>query len=357
VLKISVNIPTYNRAHLIRHALDSVLRQTYPNVEIVVLDDGSTDGTAAIVAEYGDRVKYFHQPNGGLGAARNAALERSTGDCIAFLDSDDEWLDFKLALQAEVLQRTPAGFLFTEFVILKDDGRRIRNGSRTWLTGQQQWSDIYPRQVSSVELGLDGRHAPHPFTAYSGRMYRQFLDEAFVLPTTAIVRRSAIGGLRFTERMTIFEDWEFFARLAGAHEGAFLDIETAVNRGHDSPDRLTRCGSLAKAECYAQMVERVWARDEAFAREYPEEVRRAASNGLLAVAREALRASRPDVTRQALERWRALPNPSGRSRAVAYSWLASVPFGKDLLTGAMLGRKVVQSIYRRDASSQVNPAA
>lgn len=354
--KVSVNIPTYNRAHLIRYALDSVLRQGYPNIEVVVLDDGSTDGTAAVVAEYGDRVRYFHRPNGGLGAARNAAMDKSTGDYIAFLDSDDEWFDFKLALQMAVLERMPeAGFLFTEFVILKGNGTKIHQGSRSWLAQPVDWSEMYPRTVPSSTLGVT--HPSGPFTIYSGRIYRHFLHEALVLPTTAIVRRKAIGALRFTERMTIFEDWEFFARLAHHHDAAFLDAETAVNRGHDGPERLTRCSAVAKAECYMQMLDRVWLADPNFAREFPEELGRTISDALLAIARTALLASRRDVARNALNRWRALPNSEGRKRGRAYSVLANVPGGRNLLRGALLSRSVLRSVYSRHGNSPVNPAA
>ena len=274
VLKVSVNIPTYNRAHLIRPALDSVLRQTYPHVEIIVIDDGSADETRAVVAEDGDRVRYFHQANGGLGVARNAALARSTGDCIAFLDSDDEWFDFKLALQVAALERMPdVSFICTEFVILKDDGRRIHNGSQTWLANRETWSAIYAESTSSDQLGLRVPELSQAFSIYTGGMYRQLMDEALVLPTTAIVRRQALDSLRFTEGMKIFEDWEFFARLARDSNGAFLDVETAINRGHEGPERLTRCSALAKAQCYLEMFERVWLTDPEFARQFPQDVR------------------------------------------------------------------------------------
>jgi glycosyltransferase involved in cell wall biosynthesis len=356
LLKVSVNIPTFNRAHLIRHALDSVVCQTYPNLEIVVIDDGSTDATRGVVAEYGDRVRYFHQPNGGLGVARNAALAKSTGDCIAFLDSDDEWFDFKLAVQVEALERLPdVAFLFTEFVILKDNGTRIHNGSQTWLARSVDWSEIYARKTSSAALGL--KRAGRDFGVYTGPMYRQFLDEALVLPTTAIVRRAALGSLRFTEGMRIFEDWEFFAQLARGHAGAFLDVETAVNRGHDGPERLTRCGGLAKAECYLEMLERVWLGDSDFAHEYGADLRRRSGDAVLAVAREALLASQPDTARQALRRGHALLGDSYRTRALAYSMLASLPGGRSLLRSALLSKRLLQSVTTGHAGSKVNPAA
>jgi Glycosyl transferase family 2 len=360
LLKVSVNIPTYNRAHLIRHALDSVLRQTYANVEIVVIDDGSTDGTRGLVAEYGDRVRYFRQPNGGLGVARNAALAQSTGDCIAFLDSDDEWFDFKLALQVEALERMPdVSFLYTEFVILKDDGSRIHNGSRTWLANPAStaWSDIYPHASSSDKLGLSVPELQQPFLVYTGAMYRQFMDEAFVLPTTAMVRRSALGTLRFTERMKIFEDWEFFARLARNFNGAFLDVETAVNRGHSGSERLTRCGGLAKAQCYLDMLERVWLADPEFARQFPQELRNRSCDAVLAVAREAVLASRPELALQALRQSQALLGESRRTAVLAYSMLANLPGGRSLLRSALLSRRLLRSVTSGHGSAKVNPAA
>jgi glycosyltransferase involved in cell wall biosynthesis len=358
VLKVSVNIPTYNRAHLIRHALDSVLRQTYPNVEIIVIDDGSTDGTGAVVAEYGDRVRYYYQPNGGLGVARNAALEKSTGDLIAFLDSDDEWFDFKLALEVEAFARLPeVAFLFTEFVILKDDGSRIHNGSRTWLSSSVEWTDIYAVRRSSATLGVNGPEQNQNFSVYTGPMYRQFLDEALVLPTTAMVRREALGSLRFTERMRIFEDWEFFAQLARNHDGAFLDIETAVNRGHSGPERLTRCGGLAKAESYLEMFERVWLSDHEFAREFPDDLRARSREAVLAVVREAVLASQPEIARRALQRHSGLLGDSKRTRVLAYSMLASVPGGRSILRSALLSRRIMNAVTARHGSPPVNPAA
>jgi glycosyltransferase involved in cell wall biosynthesis len=358
LLRVSVNIPTYNRAHLIRHALESVLRQTYPNLEIVVIDDGSSDGTRAVVAEYGDRVRYFHQPNGGLGVARNAALTHSTGDCIAFLDSDDAWYDFKLALQIHVFERMPtAAFLFTEFVILKDDGSRIHNGSRTWLASARDWSEIYSQRVSSATLGVNTAGVNGAFQIYTGSMYREFLDEALVLPTTAIVRREVLGSLRFTERMRIFEDWEFFARLAREHIGAFLDVETAVNRGHSGPERLTRCGGLAKAECYMEMLERVWLADRDFARKFESDLRIRSGDAVLAIAREALLASQPDRARQALRRGQPLLGDANRTRALAYSWLASLPGGRNLLRSALLSRRLLETVATGHGNSKVNPAA
>jgi glycosyltransferase involved in cell wall biosynthesis len=359
-MKITVSIPTFNRAHLIGHAIDSVLAQTYKNVEVVVVDDGSTDNTAAVVAGYGDRVRYHWQKNGGLGVARNTGLDLATGDCIAFLDSDDYWYPFKLELQVALLTRLEdVSFTFSEFTILKDDGSTTPQGSRTWLADNVRWDDIYPLRLSARDAGVQAADVAGDFPIYTGRMYRRFLDEAFVLPTTAMVRRDALRGLRFTEGMTIFEDWEFFARLARDNDGAFTDIETAVNRGHNEPGRLTRCSSLAKAECYLDMLERVWKADPVFRAEYGDVLRQAESAAALAVAERALLAARPDVVRRALARWRGIEGRDNFSKAAACAVLSQLPGGRGMFRAGRLAQKLVKRIVTGSShgSTAVNPAA
>ena len=105
---VSVIIPTYNRAHLLPRALESVLAQTFEDLEVLVVDDGSTDGTEAVVTGYDDRVRYLRQPqNAGVSAARNRGLREARGEFVAFLDSDDEWFPEKLARQVERFRELP----------------------------------------------------------------------------------------------------------------------------------------------------------------------------------------------------------------------------------------------------------
>jgi len=106
-MKISVVIPAYNCAATIQATLDSVLQQTVPADEILVMDDGSTDETAAILKLYEQQIKAFRQPNGGLSSARNALIAKAQGDLIAFLDSDDIWHPRYLEVQRELFQRCP----------------------------------------------------------------------------------------------------------------------------------------------------------------------------------------------------------------------------------------------------------
>jgi hypothetical protein len=278
---------------------------------------------------------------------------------VAFLDSDDLWFDFKLDLQVALLGALPnLAYLFSEFVILKDDGKRIRNGSRTWLTSRVDWSALYPHAYSAKKLGVRVPGAPDDFSVYSGGLYRNLLHEAFVLPTTAIVRRSAIGSLKFAERVKIFEDWEFFAQLARNHEGGFMDVETAINRGHDNADRLTRCSALSKAQCYLAMLERVWKKDAVFSRDHAATLRDVESEALLAVAREAVLAAQSDIALDALGRWREIAGQGGRSRERTYRLLANLPGGRYAMRGGLLCRTVARNLKgSSSATHPVNPAA
>lgn len=107
-MKISVIIPTYNRAQHVGNAIESVLNQTLPVHEIIVVDDGSTDDTRVVLERFGEKIRYIHQDNGGVASARNVGIVAATGDWIAFLDSDDVWKQNKIELQVDNLQQSGA---------------------------------------------------------------------------------------------------------------------------------------------------------------------------------------------------------------------------------------------------------
>lgn len=107
LIRISVVIPAYNKGRWIGRAIESVLAQTRPAEEIIVVDDGSTDQTPRVIQNYGEKLRYIRQENAGPSAARNAGIQAATGNWIAFLDADDEWVPRKLELQIEHLQRNP----------------------------------------------------------------------------------------------------------------------------------------------------------------------------------------------------------------------------------------------------------
>lgn len=125
---VSVVIPTYNRAYLLGRAIRSVLDQTYQDFELIVVDDGSSDNTGEVVATFADpRIHYLrHEKNRGAAAARNAGIEASRGDYVAFLDSDCEWLPEKLQKQIEVFGEVSSrvGVVYTDLWSIGTDGKR-----------------------------------------------------------------------------------------------------------------------------------------------------------------------------------------------------------------------------------------
>lgn len=125
-MTISAVIPAYNCEKYIARAIESVLNQTRPVQEIVVVDDGSTDNTAEVARSFGDRVRLIQQPNAGVSAARNTAIRAAAGDWIAFLDADDEWLPEKISLQTENLKNNPdlAWTISNYYECLCDEKRR-----------------------------------------------------------------------------------------------------------------------------------------------------------------------------------------------------------------------------------------
>lgn len=105
---VSVIIPAYNAQDMIGETLDSILAQTYRNLEIIVVDDGSTDRTSQVVKGYGSRVLYHYQKNsGGCAVPRNAGIERSSGDFLCFIDADDLMAPDRVALQVAFMERYP----------------------------------------------------------------------------------------------------------------------------------------------------------------------------------------------------------------------------------------------------------
>ena len=128
---VSVVIPTYNRGPLIAATLDSALHQTRAPLEVIVVDDGSTDGTPDwIEAHYGARVRLIRQSNGGAARARNFGLAETRGEFIAFLDHDDLWLPQKLSLQLEAMESNArVGVVYSSWVAVDETGQECRRSS------------------------------------------------------------------------------------------------------------------------------------------------------------------------------------------------------------------------------------
>ncbi len=263
-LSVSIVIPTYNRADLIGRALSSAVCQIRPGDEILVIDDGSTDGTEDIVRTFGPEVQLIRKKRIGAGRARNAGVEAARGDLVAFLDSDDEWMPGKVSLQRAYLERNPAAlFCFSNFAITTRDRTVRRNFLVNWHHDPRPWDEILGRGILYSEVA-DLPAETADFKVHVGNLYAAEMAANYIFTSTLMVRRIEAGdSLHFGEELPTYEDWECFGRLARKGPAAYFDIETAWQHSHTGP-RLTDASLEVSAWTRLQVLERVWGADAQF---------------------------------------------------------------------------------------------
>jgi glycosyltransferase involved in cell wall biosynthesis len=176
---ISCIVPVYNGAHFLGEALDSILAQTYRRLEVIVVDDGSTDATPAVASEYGPLVSYVRQTHAGVASARNRGLAEASGDFVAFLDADDRWHSEKLARQ------------MARFAARPELDLSVTGGQNFWMPGLAEMD----------ERSRDPRYT-EPWPGYGS-------------PVTLLARRVAFDTVGpFDPRFTVSEDRDWFIRAA-----------------------------------------------------------------------------------------------------------------------------------------------
>jgi glycosyltransferase involved in cell wall biosynthesis len=216
--KVSVVMPTYNRAHLIAAAIQSILNQTFQDFELVIVDDGSTDGTEAVVRRFNDpRLRYIYQERRGIGAARNRGIRHAEGRYIAFLDSDDVWLPHLLELEVPILDDRPeVGVVYAQARAMDRDGNLM-----TQIRGTLQ---KYPDEGLKSALYGD-----------------------FVCIIASLVRRECFerAGL-FDETLMAREDWDMWVRIAKYYRFAHVDQVLAHFRTHDEQRTSAKSGHFAE---------------------------------------------------------------------------------------------------------------
>jgi len=196
--RVSAVIIVYNGAPFVGKAIESVLAQTERDLELVVVDDGSTDDTAQVVARYTDsRLRYIYQENGGLSSARNTGIRNSTGPWVAFLDCDDWWLPHKLERQlARAAERPEAGLVYGSVVVVNETG--------------------------DIDYVLSA--------AIEGDVLEPLLfgNKVAGSASSAMVRRDVFDRVgMFDEQVRYAEDWEFWLRVASAYPFAKVDEPVA----------------------------------------------------------------------------------------------------------------------------------
>lgn len=242
---VSVVIPSYNRAHIVGRAIESALAQTYAELEVVVADDGSSDDTAALVKQYGPRARYVRQENAGVSAARNLGMRHARGEFIAFLDSDDSWLAWKVEAQLAALRRYPeAGVVWTDMTAIDDAAQVIRDRHLRVMYAAYEKIDI-ERTLPNVDtLGSLAPNAPTALRGApvrTGDLFSAILLGNLLHTSTVLFRRSRVersGGFDETFART-GEDYEFYVRLCSGGPVVFIDAPTTLYR-IGAADQLTR---------------------------------------------------------------------------------------------------------------------
>jgi len=266
-MKVSVIIPTYNRAKLVCESIDSVLAQSFHDYEIIVVNDGSTDNTARELQKYGNKIRYYEQANGGVNKARNFALSKARGEYIATLDNDDLWQHNKLELQVKILDNLPEiAFTFSNFSIYKSQDNIQPNGIQTWYSSPKSWNNFYKKSIKLNEFTNKYNTSSLGNTnLFIGDIYYASLQTYYVLPSTALFRRSMIPeNVKFVEHDPICGDWDFFARLSRDSQVAYLDYDTTFNRSHEDEVRITRTNWKKQLELRIDFIERLYLRDKVF---------------------------------------------------------------------------------------------
>lgn len=233
---VSVVIPTYNREKIVGAAIDSVLRQTHSPVEVIVVDDGSSDRTREIVEAYGDPVRYVYQRNSGVATARNTGLRLARGEFIALLDSDDEWFPWKLEAQVAVLDRYPdVGMVWTDMTAVNEAGAKLHDRYLRIFYNAHELARIEEVCDGSESLADAWRDAPRGIrtaTVLRGDIFSQILLGNLVHTSTLLARRSRLhlAGEIDVEFTPLGEDYEFHVRICSHGPVALLDTSSMLYR-------------------------------------------------------------------------------------------------------------------------------
>lgn len=209
---VSVIIPAYNCGKYLKEAVDSVLNQTYKNVEIIIIDDGSTDDTQKVAEEFSKKVIYHRQPHRGAASARNEGIKRASGDFIAFLDADDVWLKEKVARQVMYFEKNPeVGLVYTDLYRLDAGSNRIIS----------KWSDVFPVK--------------------EGFVFRDLIERNFIQTSAVMIKKKVVDEIGFfDEEFKAYEDIDYWVRVAEKFKIGYIPEPLVIYRMF--PESLSKKG-------------------------------------------------------------------------------------------------------------------
>ncbi len=199
---ISVIIHTYNNEKFIGETIESVLNQTYKDYEIIVVDDGSVDGTRDVLQPYMQKIRYHYKENGGIASAKNAGVILSKAEFIAFLDHDDLWVSDKLKIQMECFNENPqVGLVYAKYTSFMD-GKELRT---------------------------------KPEKGYSGWIFNELLAKSFIQTSTVIVKRECLNAIGpYDESFFLGDEYDMFLRISKKFQCGFIDKGLTRYRVHEA---------------------------------------------------------------------------------------------------------------------------
>jgi glycosyltransferase involved in cell wall biosynthesis len=227
---VSVVIPTYNRADFLAAAVDSVLKQSYPNIEAIVVDDGSTDATARVMEGYRGRVTFLRQANAGIARARNAGLQAAHGKYVAFIDSDDECEPARIAIQVACLESFPDVVMCCSDFSAFDSGGFIESSHIGAYYSHVRRTPggapaLFPESTRLKREQLPGQKVavPPSVPVYMGNVYESLMWGSFVHPPTIMVRAATLNeDGTFESSIPISTEYDWIIRMSRRGKVAYV---------------------------------------------------------------------------------------------------------------------------------------
>ena len=241
---VSVIIPTFNRAERCKRAVESVVNQSYANLEILVIDDGSIDNTKEVVEGIDERLRYIYQENAGVSAARNMGIKNAKGEYIAFLDSDDIWLPWKLELQINVLSNEKSvGMIWSEMSAVDDNGKILHE---KYLNKMYTSYEYFDRDKCFDVMNFIEDYWPScpawlkNTKVYIGYIYPWMFMGNLVHTSTVLIKKSRVDEVGYFNESLIKsgEDYEYHFRTCKKGIVAYVDVST-IQYCIGAPDQLT----------------------------------------------------------------------------------------------------------------------
>ena len=199
-MKISVIIPTYNRIFFLKRSIDSVLEQSLKPYEVIIVDDGSSDGTSTMIKKNYPKINLICQENKGVSAARNIGIRASSGDWVCFLDSDDEWKKNKLNEQMLAIKKN------TNYSFCHSNEEWIKNGKK---------------------INQKKKHKK-----YGGNIFKECLDMCRISPSSVMINKSVFDDIGFfNEDLVVCEDYELWLRICAHYKVLFVDEPLIIKYG------------------------------------------------------------------------------------------------------------------------------